>query len=212
MNELQIIIAIQRHILREGLKTILNDEPGITVKFAAEHPKEIQELTFEDNDILLLDLDIPDMKASSVVKELLNKYPDLHILAIGEKKNQAIIKQIMQSGVSGYFLKNQRVDELLTAIREIESGEKYIGDKAFQFLVDKDDKNYNYSSSSDLTKRERQILELICEEMTNQEIANKLNISIRTVDAHRQNILHKTRAQNTAGLVKFAIKSQIYSL
>jgi DNA-binding NarL/FixJ family response regulator len=174
---------------------------------------ELLFLPFDEESLLILDLSLPNSDKINTVKKLADKYPHLCILTIGEKESPGQLKEIMQAGASGYLYKRQKADDMIEAIKKVSEGDTYLSDETISKLYHKSESdNVSTTASADLTKREREVLELICRELTNREIAELLSISVRTVDAHRRNILQKTGAKNTAGLVKFAIINQIYSL
>ena len=118
----------------------------------------------------------------------------------------------MQAGASGYIFKKRGADELIKAVKEVNSGNQYLCNDTIELLVEGKKFRSTNKRAADLTERELQVLQLICREYINREIAEELGISVRTVDAHRRNVLQKTGAKNTAGLVKFAIKNDLFSL
>lgn len=210
---MNILIAVRYPIFCDGIKKILAAESGISIKDTAQSKDELISLSLKEQCIVILDFKLPDLNGINTIKSLIENYPDLDILILGEGEDPNIVKKILQAGVSGYICKNQNADELIKAIKKIHQGYIYLSDETINVLFNKTE---NRSESKilpiELTEREAEILFLICQEMTNREIANKLSISVRTVDAHRRNILQKTGAKNTAGLVKYAIKYQIYKL
>jgi len=209
MESVNILIAIEYQIVRDGIKKILHDAPDIAVAGCAKNIDELMKLPFEDGNILVLDLDMPNLENSQTVPELAENYNELSILGISDNENPFKLKQFMQSGGAGYLLKKRSAEELIDAIKQIYDGGRYLCDKALSLLVKAD--HSNKTTVLDLTEREVEVLVLICQELTNREIADKLGISVRTVDAHRRNMLQKTGAKNTAGLVKYAIKHHIFS-
>lgn len=210
---MKIVLAVQYPILREGIKKILNEAPDVSTLDIAQDKKDLLSLPIEEKCILILDLNFAEPDGKDLVRNLLKKHPELEILTLGEDEKQDDVRGIMQKGASGYLCKKQSNEELVKAIKKIKEGDIYLSDKTIGML---------YSNSgvitekeiepAELTERECEILSLICQELTNREVADKLSISVRTVDAHRRNILQKTGAKNTAGLVKYAIRHQIYNL
>lgn len=213
MKPLNIFIAIRSPILRDGIQSILSSESEMEVIDTANSIDGLDSISTEKHYTLIFDLNLLDSNKFEVLEELNEEYPNLAILAIGEDEKPNDVKEIMQSGASGYISKNQNSDELIRAIKRLNDGDLYLSDKAIRRLYDETNgSSQNYNVSADLTEREREILALICQELTNREIADKLSISVRTIDAHRRNMLQKTGAKNTAGLVKYAIRNQIFSL
>lgn len=210
---MKTVIAVQYPILLEGIKKILTEESDITIKDIVQDKEDLFSLSLEENCILILDLNISELNGKDLVKILLKKHPELDILVLGDDEKQDDVKGVMQKGASGYICKKQSNDELVKAVKKINQGDIYLSDKTIGMLYNKPGvENENKIESAELTERECEILALICQELTNREIANRLSISVRTVDAHRRNVLQKTGAKNTAGLVKYAIKHQVYNL
>ena len=212
MDSVNIAIAVQYQILREGLKTILGAEEEFNCTSTAANLGEIDDMSLEENDVLLLDLELTDLDPVASINSILDEFPEVRILAISDNEKASDIRRIMQTGVSGYMLKKKSADELIRAIKTICEGERYICDEALHQILEYNGEDSEHNKFVDLTDRELQILDLICQELTNREIADQLHISVRTVDAHRQNVLQKTGAKNTAGLVKYAVRHQIYEL
>lgn len=210
---MKVVIAVQYPILREGIKKILNEASDISILDTAQDKKDLFSLPFEEECIIIMDLNLAELDGKDLVKILLKKHPELEILVLGDDEKQDNVKGVMQKGASGYICKKQNIEELVKAVKKIKQGDIYLSDKTIGMLYNNSGvKTEKEIESAELTEREREILALICQELTNREIANKLSISVRTVDAHRRNVLQKTRAKNTAGLVKYAIKHQIYNL
>lgn len=210
MKPLNVLIAVQHRIFCDGVKRILTDESDISVIGTVLDINELLTFSFGKVDVLIFDYDQPDVKGTDIIDKLVDAHPKINILVISEQARPGMLKKILKAGASGYLFKKQSGGELKKAIREINAGEKYLCGEAVHLIIEE---NSNSSSDpADLTDRELEVLILICEELTNREIAKKLNISVRTVDAHRLNILQKTKAKNTAGLVKYAIKHQIFNL
>jgi DNA-binding NarL/FixJ family response regulator len=210
---MKTLIAVKYPILREGIEKVLSERPEISIKDTARNTDELLSVLPDEECILILDLKILDSNGSDFVRKLLEKNQELRILAIGEDETQNQLKEIMQAGASGYIGKKQSTSELIKALQKINKGDFFLCDEAIcKFYSKTGEDSGRRMAAVDLTNRETEVLSLICQELTNREIANKLSISVRTVDAHRRNILQKTGARNTAGLVKYAIKYQIYNL
>jgi len=214
MNLVNILIAEHHKIVRDGIKMILEDVPGIKVDKTVADKEELLSYSFKgSNEIIVLDLDMPDLDMQNTITELKENNPGVSILCISDVEEQQQIKQVMAAGVSGYMLKKRGKDEIIEAINVINNGNQYLCDESIQALVNDKEREAMFDiEDSDLTYREMEVLELICDEYTNKESAEELGISVRTVDAHRRSLLQKTGAKNTAGLVKFAFRNQIFSL
>lgn len=210
MKSLNVLIAVQHRIFCDGIKKILSDESDFSVIGTVLDANELLASSFKKVDVLIFDYDQPGIKGTEIIDELITTYPKVNILVISEQDCPRLLKSILNAGASGYLFKKRSGDELIKAVREINAGEKYLCGEAVHLIIKEN--SYSSKDPANLTDRELEVLTLICEELTNREIAKKLNISVRTVDAHRFSILQKTEAKNTAGLVKYAVKHQIYNL
>jgi DNA-binding NarL/FixJ family response regulator len=152
---------------------------------------------------------MPGMDGIETTRIVKDEYPDVKILALTMSSDDSHIRQMVQAGASGYIMKSAGRDELTNAIHDVMKGKHYFSDQATQSIMMDLVKNKGKTSMPEpvhITDRELEVLQMIVKEHTNQEIAEKLYISPRTVDAHRRNLLQKTGARNTAGLVKYAFQ------
>lgn len=205
---IKLAITDDHPLVIDGLLNALNDVPDIvitgTYNNGASLLSGLQEIL---PDVLLLDLQLPDKKGTELVPILLQQYPHLHILILSGIESSPYIREMMQKGCKGYLLKSNTDKVVLTgAIREVYNGGIYLEASLKEQLLHemlivkrKIDK-----LSPRITRREREVLNLIMKELTNQEIADKLFISLRTVETHRYNLLQKLDAKNTAGLLRIA--------
>lgn len=207
----EVLLVVQPQILRDGIGKILSEESNFKVSYTAGKIKAIADLPVQENAILVLDLDIGEISPSEIIVEQTENYPELSILGLSSKESPNRIKNILKAGASGVMFKKRGADELIKALHKISSGKRYLCETAKK-MVGKGTHKLSIQGEDliELTKRELEVLVLICKELTNPEISEKLNISVRTVDAHRRNVLQKTGAKNTAGMVKYAIKNKIY--
>lgn len=153
------------------------------------------------------------MNGVEVAEQIKNRHPDMEIIVLSMLKDGESIRKVLKAGVSGFVLKDAGKSDLLQAIENVKQGKPFYSEEVtFKFMKDYGGGG-NYSSEAeepvDLTEREVEILKLIAKEFTNQQIADKLHISKRTVDTHRTNLLQKTNSKNTAGLVRYALKNDI---
>lgn len=158
-------------------------------------------------DILLLDINLQKEDGIELCKKYTTQYPDMKIIMITGLSQPAIVKNAMRTGASGFMLKNITKDDMLEGISTVLRGDKYVHQEIQQLIVN--DALYRHKTSDyipKLTRREKEVLQLIIKEMTTQEIADALFISINTVETHRASLLQKTGSKNIAGLVKVAIE------
>lgn len=159
-------------------------------------------------EIILLDISLPDGSGIDFCREAKNRFPELKVLAITSIEQRHVVDNMMAAGANGFILKSSDTDEILEAIRQVLAGKDFISAGVKGLLSGRDTVNTNLPV---LTRREVEVLKLIADGMTNQEIAEKLFISTWTVDSHRKNLLLKFNAKNTAILVKTAVSSGIIS-
>lgn len=203
-----IIIADDHNMFLEGLISLLRNVPDISVTAKATNGKELIDL-LDDNeaDIVLLDISMPEMDGVEVTKIIKKKYPELKIIILTTHSNSHIIAKLNRLGVDGYLLKNAEKDELLYAIKKVNSGENYFSKEVAEIQKDfESNLKKSLSSTTELSNREKEILILIAKQFTAAEIAEKTFISLNTVNTHKRNLLSKLNVKNTAGLVKYAIE------
>lgn len=201
----KVFIVDDHYMVIEGIRSILQNEKG--VEWAGHATNAASCLSFLQNqlpDVILMDISMPDKSGIDLCKEVIEKYPSVFIIGLSTFNQQSFIQKMMDNGASGYVLKNATKEELLEGIETVMKGKIYLSDEAAQSL--RISKN---SKLPVLTRREKEVLELIAEGMTNNEIAAKLYISVATVDTHRKNLLAKLEAKNTASLVRLASQLQL---
>jgi len=215
MANVKILLADDHKIVRDGIKLMLEPQAGIDVVDEAENgEKALDILKDQFVDIVVMDINMPVMDGITATKKIKEKFPDVKVLALTMSNDDLHIRQMIQAGASGYIMKSAGRQELKEAINAIMEGKHYFSDEATESIMMDLVKGKGKSTDPDpihITDRELEILELIVQEHTNQEIAEKLFISSRTVDAHRRNLLQKTGARNTAGLVKYAFQHNLIS-
>lgn len=216
MANLKIAIVDDHDIVRDGIRLLLEDEPGFDVAWEARHGKEaLQACKDHDTDLIIMDITMPEMDGIEATKKITEQYDEVKILALTMLNEDQHIRKMIKAGASGYVLKSAGRDELIKAINAIADGQHYFSDEATQSILQELVNPVVSRSSSPkdihITEREMEVLKLIVNEFTNQEIADKLYVSVRTVDAHRRNLLQKTGAKNTAGLVKYALQNNLFS-
>lgn len=216
MANIKIGIVDDHKIVRDGIKIMVEDHPGFDIICEAENGKEaIEQCSSHQVDVVIMDITMPVMDGIEATKTLKEKYPDIKVLALTMLSEDQHIRKMIKAGASGYILKNSGKQELIKAIETIVDGKHYFSNDAtqaiLQELVTPKVNKVNDADDVHITERELEVLKLIVNEFTNQEIADKLYVSVRTIDAHRRNLLQKTGAKNTAGLVKYALKNKLFS-
>ena len=202
-----IAITDDHTIVIEGIKTMLKSNKEIEVLQSFETLNDTFENLNSAVKVLLLDINLPDGNGINDCKELLEKHPDLKIIALTNFEDTVFIKQIIKNGALGYLLKNTSQKELTEAIKSVIQGKRYLPKKISDILLN-DSIGINNSSYfiPKLTVREKEILHLIIQEFTTEEIAAKIFVSTKTVESHRSNLIQKLGVKNTAGLVRVAFE------
>ena len=214
MEKIKILIADDHKIVRVGLRGILEREEDITVIAEAEDGSQVLEILKENvTDVILMDIDMGRTNGIATTQKVKATYPDVHVLALTMHEERDHIIGMLEAGASGYLLKNAGREELLTAVHTVVKGDSYFSNQVsatlLQAITNIKRKAPQSNHNTPLTDREIEVLQLIAQEYSNGEIAEKLFISIRTVDTHRRNILDKLQVKNTAGLVKYAIEKAL---
>jgi len=197
----------------EGLETMLSGEPDFEVCGIARNAADtLQQVPEVAPDVLLLDINLPDKSGLDVCKQLRAESPDVKILALSMHNDESYISAMLNLGAQGYVLKNTGRTELCAAIRALAEGRTYfsqeVTDTMMQSLM-RERKGGTAKEPPKISRREREVLKLIMDECTTQEIAAQLFLSEKTVESHRAALLAKLGARNTAGLVKAALHWKI---
>jgi len=206
MNPIKIIIADDHAIFREGLVALLTNEEDIDLVGEAQNGFEVLDLVVNNKvDIILMDVEMPLKNGLETARELRKTHPEIKILVLTMHKSPAFVKQLLKAGASGYILKETGKEELLNALNTIAKGGQYHSAAVTRSVMESLHKKNR--TTSHLSKRELQIIQLISNELTTNEIAKELHLSSMTVETHRKNIFLKLGVRNIAGLVKLAFKN-----
>ena len=205
---IRLAITDDHLLVISGIKAILAAYPQFEVVYESNISTTLMEaLPNVKPDVLLLDIQMPDLDGLELCKMVRKHHPEIKIIALSSFMESHYIKQMLRNGASGYLLKNVTSSKLANAIETVYAGEQYLDEAIRHQLLDElltGQKRAGYNIP--LTRREKEILKMIADENSNQEIADKLYISLRTVETHRLNLTQKLAVKNTAGLVKEAYK------
>jgi two-component system response regulator NreC len=203
----KVLIADDHAIVRTGLRTLLQAEPSLELVGEATGGYEAIELIEETRpDVLLLDISMPDLDGITVIKQIKTRYSDLRILILTIHEDQAMLREAIRAGASGYILKRAAESELISAINFIMRGDMYVDPAMMRELLDGSihpSRTQNESHEA-LTPRETEVLTYIVQGYTNRQIGEVLNISVRTVEGHRANLSGKLGLQSRVDLVRYA--------
>ncbi len=208
---IKTLLVDDHRLIREGLAAYLEDDTKYELIGGASNGIEALEMMEKSTpDLVLSDISMPHMDGVELAEKITEKYPDSKIIALTMMNDNVHIKKMMNAGASGYVLKNCTEAELKKAIDLVLKGETYYSPQVTETVMKSlMKKKTNLIGEMPLTEREKEVLRLVVEENTNQEIADKLFISQRTVDAHKRNLLEKTGSKNIAGLVVYAINNNL---
>lgn len=211
---IKIAIADDHKLFREGLRFLMDQMDDLEVVFEASNGKELlEQMENHEPDVLLLDLDMPEVDGLEALKQLRPRFPSLGIIILTMHSDSKMVAYLMELGANSYLLKDTSPEEFRKAISSvIQEGfyfNKLVSQAMLTGLKGQSKKKPTLNDTETLTTREIEVLELICQEYTAKEIAEKLFISHRTVEGHRKNLIEKLGVKNTAGLIVKAIKEGI---
>ena len=206
---IKLVITDDHPVVTGGLLKIFKDFQHIEVLAVYANGQDLlRNISNTIPDVMLLDMNLPDIEGPALATQLLQQYPDIKIIVLSSADVLLQVKKMLQIGCMGYLLKDADDMTILKAIETVYEGGQFLSPALQQRIVDDMFRNKSLEKKqATLTRREKEILLLITEEFTNQEIAEKLFISPHTVENHRVSLLHKLDAKNTAGLVKKALQS-----
>lgn len=217
MKTTKLVLVDDHVVVRKGLAALLNETDGIEVVGEAGNGKEaIQEVEKLKPDIVIMDISLPILNGLEATRRIKKRYPDIHILALTMHTNEEYIFELIRAGASGYVVKKVAPCELIFAIQTVMSGEFYFSPSVSTKMVKRFLDSYGSKSKEKtteiLTSRETEILQMIAEGYSNREIADKLFISVKTVQVHKTNMMKKLDLTNTTALIKYAIQKGIIQL
>lgn len=214
---IRVVIAEDHHLVRQGIRALLEKQAHIQVIGEAQDGQEALDLTQSMKpDVLLLDINMPRINGIEVIKRVRGVGLPTEVLILSMYEDESLVKKALRNGARGYILKKSITEELFTAITAASTRRIYLSPELYK-IVDFDTLQLNgHTSQRDefdrLTSREREVCQLIAEGNTNNEIAQKLGISIKTVEKHRANLMEKLSVQDVASLVREAIKQGVIFL
>ena len=216
MNIIKIVIVDDHELFRDGLKYVLDQNDEFFVIDEAETGIEFLKLLDKHiPDIVLMDISMPEMDGIEATEKALRMHPNLKIIALSSYSDHIYYYKMIKAGVQGFVIKTSGKEDIENAINTVFKGENYFPQdilKNILFKISRDGVNSLPGNEIKISKREKEVLQLICQGNTNIEIASELCISPKTVDNHRTNLLSKTATRNSAHLVMFAIKHHLVEI
>lgn len=209
---LKVILAEDHNIVRNGIRMLLENEPDIEISAEATNGQEVLDLLKKNTEaaLILADINMPVMDGMTMLKAIKINYPNVKVVFLSMLDNEKYVSQAFKEGASGYVFKSVSSEELIFSLRQVNNGNRYLCTELALNLLDRSLQESvvfatTQESKIDFSEREVEVLQLIAEGLTNTEIAEKIFISKRTVEGHRQSLLEKTGSRNTATLIRFAI-------
>ena len=220
MRKIRLVIADDQLLFRKGLAALIEKEDDLELVAEGDNGQELLDKLRAlpvAPEVAIVDMHMPVMNGVELNDILHQEFPDIKVIILSVYDQERFISKMIDAGASGYLIKNTEVEELLTAVRKVHDAGFYFNQATMAAMKNAwQYRNQNIRNLSripiDLTEREREVLRLICKEYTNNEMADALNISVRTVEGHRNNLLAKTGCKNTAGLVVFAIRYEVFNM
>jgi DNA-binding NarL/FixJ family response regulator len=209
VRKIKLLVADDHRVLLDGLVSLLKKEKNFEIAATAENGREVIEYVSKtDFDICLLDISMPEVDGIEAAKWIMKNKPQTKIIILTTHDEEEIIGEMLHLGVTGYLLKNSTRQELVNAINRVMSGKPFFSEEVSDAIINgyakHIEKKNNPCETVMLTHREKEIVQLLAKEYTNDKMAEELHISYRTVETHRKNIMQKTGAHNLAGLLKYA--------
>ena len=207
MNKISVFIVDDHLMVIEGIRTLLQNEPDIElIGYASSGIECLRFIKDRKPDVILMDINMPGQSGVELCRDVKLQYPDIFILGLSTFNQFSYIDSMMDQGASGYLLKNASKEELVEAIHTAMKGKLFLSHDVAQTLKDAAD---TVKEIPILTRREKEILGMIAEGLTNPQIADKLYLSLSTVDSHRKNLMRKLNMKNTALLIRWAVENKV---
>ncbi len=212
-NGIRILLADDHPVVRAGIRSCLAKHSRIEIVGEAADGKEALALAKQlTPDIVLMDIEMPQMSGLAVTERLSEELPDTRVVILTMNDNADSIMRMIQAGARGYVLKESPTEELLKAIETVSAGESYFTAEVARLALNQFVEGSAGGPGSQITDREREVLILIAEGLSNKEIATRLDVGVRTVETHRERIMRKLNIHSVAGLTKYAIASGLVTL
>jgi DNA-binding NarL/FixJ family response regulator len=216
MGAIRVIIVDDHQIIRDGIKALLSSVEGIEIAGEAGSAEEmLQKINSFKADVALVDISLPGLSGIRLTQQLSQTYPELKVLILSMHLNEEYIANALKAGALGYLAKNTTRDELIKAISRVADGQRYLGKEVSEVITSGYIQRVKADQSPEadmLSKRETEILRLTAEGHGNKEISEKLFISIRTVESHKNHIMQKLGLKSAVEMTRYAIKRGLISI
>jgi RNA polymerase sigma factor (sigma-70 family) len=215
--KIRVLVADDHAIIREGLRVMLGNQPDMEVVAVAANGREaIRLVDKHEPDIAVIDISMPELNGVEAIQQMMPRHPHLQVVVLSIHETKPYVYRALRAGARGYLVKETAGLEVVDAVRAVQRGERYLSQSISDLLTtesfQKLESLVEVSPLEALSPREREILQLVAEGKTSQEIAERLSISPKTVDTYRSRLMHKIGVDDMAGVVKFAIQHGVISL
>ena len=212
MNRLRILIVDDHAVVRRGVRALLESQPGWEVAGEAVTGREAVALAKRlYPDIVVMDLSLPELNGLDAARQILKDSPRTEVLVLTMHHSEELVRDVLQAGARGYVLKSDADESLIAAVESLRDHKPFLTSAVTEFVLD----DYVHRAEEDVvnagtvTPREREIIQLLAEGNSNKETASALSVSVKTVEAHRANIMRKLRLRSVSDLVRYAIRNKI---
>lgn len=215
--KIRVLVADDHAIIREGLRVMLGNQPDMEVVGIAANGREAVQLVDEhEPDVAVMDISMPELNGIEAIQQMLPRHPHMKVVVLSIHETKPYGFRALKAGARGYLIKETAGLEVVEAVRAVYRGERYLSQRIADLLTNASFQNLEAPTEVSplelLSSREREILQLVAEGKTSQQIAESLSISPKTVDTYRSRLMHKIGVEDMAGLVKFAIQHGVISL
>lgn len=212
-KKVRIFICDDHALFREGIKAVLREQPGFEIIGEAPDGKQaVEKVGAMRPDIVLMDIEMPEMNGFEATKRIKHAHKEIKVLILTMYEEEELVARCLDAGASGFILKDVPPSQLVYAIHEVEKGGRYLSPAALTKVVDHLTKKTSHRTETrydTLSDREREILKLLADGLSIKEIAVKLNLSVKTVDVHKYNLMRKLDIHDRAELIKYAIRKKL---
>jgi RNA polymerase sigma factor (sigma-70 family) len=214
---IRVLVADDHAIIREGLRVMLGNQPDLEVVATAANGREAIRLVDEyDPDVAVMDISMPELNGIDAIQQMVPRHPHMKVVVLSIHETKPYVYRALKAGAKGYLIKETAGLEVVEAVRAVQHGERYLSQRIADLLADPSFQQLESSMEINpldaLSAREREILQLVAEGKTSQEIGERLSISSKTVDTYRSRLMRKIGVEEMAGLIKFAIQHGVISL
>lgn len=215
--KIRVLVADDHAIIREGLRVMLGNQPDMEVVGEAKNGREAIQLVDEyEPDVTVIDISMPELNGVEAIQQMRSRYPHLQVVVLSIHETKPYVYRALKAGANGYLIKETAGLQVVDAVRAVYRGERYLSERIAELVMSEASSKLEASMETHpletLSMREREILQLVAEGKTSQEIAERLSISPKSVDTYRSRLMHKIGVEDMAGLIKFAIQQGVIPL